>query len=132
MNRNFEKTKSIIILLFVVSLLFTSFANSNPNQQMLDSSSSGKNTVISTDGLVSPFLPAGETEIEKLASLLRQQVLPAKSPLGSFFISFPLFIVNSAFLFSAFLILRRRLLFICADQSQKSIIEFIHNTDGHK
>ena len=89
MNRTVEKAKSIIILLFVVSLLFTSFGNCSSNHQMMDCSGSGKNAVINTDGITSPFLPAGETEIEKLASLLRQQVLPAKNPFGFSTTCFP-------------------------------------------
>ena len=132
MNRTVEKAKSIIILLFVVSLLFTSFGNCSSNHQMMDCSGSGKNAVINTDGITSPFLPAGETESEKLASLLRQQVLPAKNPFGFSTISFIIFTVISAFLLSVFLTFRRRLLFIHADQFQKPIISYIHDKAGNK
>ena len=78
MNEKYNKIKSIIALLFTVSLLLAFFTGSVPEERRYSVSGSGSSAVISVDGDFSPFLPAGETELEKLSSLFQRPVLPAR------------------------------------------------------
>ena len=68
MNKAFAKVKSIIAILFMVSLLITFFAGRVTGNREHRWSGTGGSAVGSAEGDTSPFLPAGETQLEKFSS----------------------------------------------------------------
>ena len=126
MNRIFTKTKSIIALLFVASLLLTFFVG-NGSDSWNGAPGSEKSTVISADRDFSPFLPAGETELEKLSSLLQRPAMPARRTFRFDTFSIILLALLCAYAGAFFLCAGRKKSYENADQFHKSVIAYIHH-----
>ena len=77
MYRLFQKTKSVIALLFVLTLLGFSIAGIKTDVRSTFAPAESRAS-ISTDLLSAPVLPVSEAEIEKSASHFGHQGLPAR------------------------------------------------------
>ena len=127
MNKAFTKTKSIIAILFAVSLLITFFAGSISGSRENNWSGAGKNAVVSVEGDTSPFLPAGETQMEKLSSLLQRPVLPVRRTFRFETFSILVLVLLFAYGRAFFSCLNGWRFYETADQFRKSLITYIYH-----
>lgn len=127
MNKAFAKVKSIIAILFVVSLLITFFAGSVSGNRENSWSGTGGSAVVSAEGDTSPFLPAGETQLEKLSSLLQRPVLPARRSFPFDTLSILVLVMLLVYGRAFFSCLNNWRFYEAKDQFRKSMITYIYH-----
>ena len=124
MYRLFQKTKSVIALLFVLTLLAFSVAGVKTDVRSNFASAESRAS-ISTDLLSAPVLPVSEAEIEKSASHFGHQGLPARysSQAGLAILIGFLFLSMPVLSFRTFIRIAQA---GQTDQFRKSTIRYIH------
>lgn len=127
MNEKYNKIKSIVALLFAVSLLLAFFTGCTPEERRDSVPVPGSSAVISVDGDFSPFLPAGETELEKLSSLFQRPVLSARRTFRFDVFSILLLVLPCVYARAFFPCLDSWRFYSDSDQFRQSMITYIYH-----